>query len=734
MRIFLKKTYRFLNLAAAGILLFSCSTTRVLQDGEYRLQKNKITVTNDKHFNTNNIEPYIKQSPNSYFIFGWNPFLNIYNWSDGKGKGWDRFVQKIGEAPVVYDPDLVESSVKNITDHLSYMGYYNSKVDTRINVRKRRVKVDYSITLGKRFPIKEVTFSVPEGELADVFRKDTAVVAVKAGDFLAESDLEKTADLASRYFRNNGFYGFSSNYISFVADTLTCPDSALLLMRINEYTRNESPKDARPFRRFSIGEVTITYPYDLKFREKVLANLNTIRPGDIYSESEVNNTYSRISSLNTFSSVNVEMTQNDTATVDCNINLTKSRLQGFKINAEASTNSSGLFGISPQLSYFHKNIFRGGEWLNLSFMGNFQFRPNDDTRSNEFGVSAGISFPRFLFLPYRYFTGTVPRTDLNVSYNYQNRPEYTRNIISTSFGYSGNIRGRLYYQFYPLQLNIVRLFNLDEGFYNSLRNDPFMRNSYQDHFDIGSGATLQYTTNTDVNPKSTYFYTRLQVDIAGNLLSAFKPLMKRDETGAGIIWNTPFSQYVKTEITVGRTWVFGRNQGQAVATRFLAGAGYAYGNSTALPFEKHFYAGGANSLRGWQARAVGPGLSPMDTTFIIPNQTGDMKLEANIEYRFKMFWKLAGAVFIDAGNVWTIRDNGSSDNVPISKFTWENFGESIAMNWGAGIRLDLNFLLLRLDMGMRVHDPARTDNRWVGPQQWLRRGNYAVHFGVGYPF
>lgn len=734
MKRFLDNIYRLLSISAAGLFLLSCSTTRVLPDGEYRLQKNNITVTNDKHFNVNNIEPYIKQSPNSYFIFGWNPFLNIYNWSNGKGNGWDRFVQKIGEAPVVYAPDLVESSVTNITEHLNYMGYYNSKVDTRIDVRKRRVKVSYDITLGKRFPIKEVQCSVPEGELAVAFRADSSSVTVKAGDFLAESALEKTADQMSRYFRDKGFYGFSSNYISFVADTLTCPDSALLQMKINEYTRNESSKDARPFRRFSIGEVTITYPHDLKFREKVLRNLNTIRPGDIYSESEVSNTYSRISSLNTFSSVNVEMTQSDTSTVDCNINLTKSRLQGFKINAEASTNSSGLFGISPQLSYFHKNIFRGGEWLNLSFMGNFQFRPNDDTRSNEFGVSAGISFPRFLFLPYRYFTGTVPRTDLNISYNYQNRPEYTRNIISTSFGYSGNIKGRLFYQFYPLQLNIVRLFDLDEGFYNSLRNDPFMRNSYQDHFDIGSGATLQYTTNTDVNPKSTYFYTRLQLDIAGNLLSAFKPLMKRDATGAGIIWNTPFSQYVKAEISVGRTWVFGRRQGQAVATRFLAGAGYAYGNSTALPFEKHFYAGGANSLRGWQARAVGPGLSPMDTTFIIPNQTGDMKLEANIEYRFRMFWKLAGAVFVDAGNVWTIRDNGSSDNVPISKFTWENFGESIAMNWGAGIRLDLNFLLLRIDMGMRVHDPARTDNRWVGPQQWLRRGNYAVHFGVGYPF
>ena len=729
--------YRIAGYASVCMILFSCSTTRVLQDGEYRLQKNKIVVTNadEKKFNANDIEPYIKQAPNSYFIFGWNPFLNIYNWSTGKGNGWDRFVQKIGEPPVVYDADMVESSISNITDHLTFLGYYGSEVKSSIKVKKKRVKVTYNVTLGKQYPIKGISYNIPAGELAADFWADTSSCTVRTGDYLSEYSLDKETDRISGYFRDKGFYGFTKNYISYVADTLAAPDSAFLEMHIREYTRNESEQDARPFRKFRIGEVTITYPLDMKVRENVLRNLNTLKPGNIYSESEVNNTYSRISSLNMFSSVNVEMTQKDTNVVDCNINLAKSRLQGFKVNAEVSTNSSGLFGVSPQISYFHKNIFRGGEWLNLSFMGNFQFRPNDDTRSNEFGVSAGISFPKFLFLPYRYFKGAVPRTDLNISYNYQSRPEYTRNIISTSFGYTGSIGERLFYQFYPLQLNIVRLFNLDETFYNSLIRDPFMRNSYQDHFDLGSGLTFQYTTNTDVNPKSTYFYSRLQIDIAGNLLSAFRPLMKHDSSGAGMIWNTPYSQYVKAEVTLGRTWVFGRNDGQALATRFLAGAGYAYGNSDALPFEKHFYSGGASSLRGWQARAVGPGLSPMDTTFIIPNQTGDMKLEANIEYRFKMFWKIAGAVFADAGNVWTLRESGTTVDMPISKFTWKNFGESIAMNWGVGIRLDFNFLLLRVDMGMRLHDPARADGqRWLLPSQWLRRGNYAIHFGVGYPF
>ena len=718
----------------AAVLAVSCSTTRVLQDGEFRLAKNNVSVTNDKTFNTGQIEPYLKQKPNSYFMFGWNPFLNVYNWSNGKGNGWDRFVRKIGVAPVVYDPEMVESSVENITRHLEYLGYFHSTVDTRIEVRKRRVYVDYDVTLGKQYPLKSLSISVPEGEFAEEFYKDTSSLAIRKGVPLSENLLEDESERIATYMRNRGFYTFDQNYFFFEADTLSCPDSAILGMTVKNYTRNGTEADARPLCRFTIGQVAISYPADLKIREKVLTDLNTIKPGRHYSERLVNNAYNRLSSLRVFSSVNVEMTQRDTNIVDCNINLSQSRLQGFKLNLEASMNSSGLFGVSPQLSYYHKNIFRGGEWLNLSFMGNFQFKFNDDIRSNEFGVSAGLSFPKFLLLPYSLFPGTVPRTDINFSYNYQSRPEYTRNIISMSYGYNGSLRGRFFYQVYPLQLNIVRLMNLDQGFFNTLSLDPFMRNAYQDHFDLGSGAIFYYSTNTDVVPKTPFFYVRCQVDIAGNILSAFKPLMKKDGNGAGIIWNTPFSQYVRAEFSVGKTWRFGRNDGQALATRFLAGAGYAYGNSTALPFEKHFYSGGANSLRGWQARAVGPGLAPLDRTFIIANQTGDMKLEANLEYRFKMFWKVDGALFVDAGNVWTLRDTGG-ENSAASKLMMKTFAQSIAADWGVGVRLDLNFLLLRVDLGMRLHDPARAaGERWLKPQQWLRRDGFAVHFGVGYPF
>lgn len=720
-------------MAITVMSIISCSTTRVLQDDQFRLAKNKIKIENDRKFNPNLLQPYLKQKPNSYFIFGWNPFLNVYNWQNGKGKGWDRLVKKIGVAPVIYDAEQVENSILNLENHLNYLGYYDSHVESNILVKRRKVNVTYNVTLGKRYPIKEITYTLPQrGEFTTDFLKDTASMSVKVGDYLSESALEAETERSSVEMRNRGFYNFNKNYYFFEADTLTCPDSAILHLTINEYTRNESPKEAEPIRRFFFRDVSISYPKTVNIKEKVLRNLNTIVPGDPYSSTLVNTTYNRLSALRIFSSVNIGMTQVDTNLVDCSISLSQSKVQGFKVNLEGSTNSSGLFGVSPQLSYYHKNIFRGGEWLNLSFMGNFQFKFNDDIRSNEFGVGAGLSFPRFFPLPYKYFKGSVPRTDINISYNYQDRPEYTRNIISTSYGYTGSLKGKFFYQAYPIQMNIVHLVNLDPNFYNTLANDPFLRNAYQDHFDLGSGLSLYYTTNAESAPKESFFYSRMQFDIAGNLLSAFNPLMKQDANGARVIWNTPYSQYVRGELTLGRTWIFGRKGGQALATRLLAGAGYAYGNSSALPFEKHFYGGGSNSLRGWQARTVGPGLSPRDTSFVIPNQTGDMKLEANIEYRFNMFWKVAGAVFVDAGNIWTLKDDGT-ENGRKSMLTGDTFGKSIAANWGVGLRLDFSFLILRLDLGLKVHDPAR-EQRWVGPDQWFKRDGYALHFGVGYPF
>lgn len=722
---------------ATAVLSFSCSTTRVLGDGQFRLADNKVVVDNDRKFNTKEIESYIKQKPNSYIIFGWNPFLNIYNWS-GKNadKGINKFLRKIGTAPVVYQPSQVEASVENINRHLEYLGYYGSDVRSEVRVNGKRVTVTYSVTLGRRYRIGNVSFAVPDGEFKEDFYADTAAVSIRPGDFLSEDALEKETERAASMFRRKGYFGFTKNYFSFEADTLARRDTADLLMTVKEYTRNQTAEYARPHRKYFFGDVSISYDNDLKFNDRVLKNICTIRPGAMYDEREVNTTYSRLSALRLFSGVNVALNPRDSGIVDCDISLTKSRMQGFKVNLEGSTNSTGLIGISPQVSYYHKNIFHGGQWLNLGFLGNFQFKYDDrSVKSNEFGVSAGLSFPEFLGLPNSIFHGpSVPRTEINASYNYQNRPEYTRNMISTSYGYSGSLRnGKFFYQFYPIQAKIVRLTNLDPNFYTTLSGNPFMRDAYQNHFDVGSGLVAYYTTSTALVPKETYEYARLQLDASGNVLSLFNKAMKSDDYGSRLIWNTPYSQYIRTELTLGKTFVFGKNGGQALAIRLLGGVGYAYGNSSTIPFEKQFYSGGANSMRGWQARSLGPGNSKADTTFVIPSQTGDVKLEANLEYRFPMFWKLCGAVFTDVGNIWTLKET-DSDKGYHTHFDLKNLAASLAADWGIGLRVDLNFLILRLDMGMKVYDPSLDTARWRSPSQWLKKDGYTLHFGVGYPF
>lgn len=722
---------------ATAVLSFSCSTTRVLGDGQFRLADNKVVVDNDRKFNTKEIESYIKQKPNSYIIFGWNPFLNIYNWS-GKNadKGINKFLRKIGTAPVVYQPSQVEASVENINRHLEYLGYYGSDVRSEVRVNGKRVTVTYSVTLGRRYRIGNVSFAVPDGEFKEDFYADTAAVSIRPGDFLSEDALEKETERAASMFRRKGYFGFTKNYFSFEADTLARRDTADLLMTVKEYTRNQTAEYARPHRKYFFGDVSISYDNDLKFNDRVLKNICTIRPGAMYDEREVNTTYSRLSALRLFSGVNVALNPRDSGIVDCDISLTKSRMQGFKVNLEGSTNSTGLIGISPQVSYYHKNIFHGGQWLNLGFLGNFQFKYDDrSVKSNEFGVSAGLSFPEFLGLPNSIFKGpSVPRTEINASYNYQNRPEYTRNMISTSYGYSGSLRnGKFFYQFYPIQAKIVRLTNLDPNFYTTLSGNPFMRDAYQNHFDVGSGLVAYYTTSTALVPKETYEYARLQLDASGNVLSLFNKAMKSDEYGSRLIWNTPYSQYIRTELTLGKTFVFGKNGGQALAIRLLGGVGYAYGNSSTIPFEKQFYSGGANSMRGWQARSLGPGNSKADTTFVIPSQTGDVKLEANLEYRFPMFWKLCGAVFTDVGNIWTLKETDGDDGSH-THFDLKNLAASLAADWGIGLRVDLNFLILRLDMGMKVYDPSLDTARWRSPSQWLKKDGYTLHFGVGYPF
>jgi outer membrane protein assembly factor BamA len=718
------------------LLAAGCSTTKMLQEGEHRLSENRVIITNDNRYNTSSLTPYIKQKSNYYVIGRWHPLLYVYNWQNGNGRGWDRFCQKIGQAPVVFDPDLVDVSVTSMLDHLQYQGYYNSTVVPETTYKKKNAKVEYYVTLGKQFPIQSIEYQARDTSLLPILLADSTNFTVQRGDFLSEEKLEAESERLSALYRNNGYWGFSKNYFFFFADTTTTPDQADLIVRLEDYTRNESEEVAQPHRRYHIGNVAIMPQPGMRVRQKFLQNLNQLEPGEPYSEEKINRVYNRFSSIPMFSSVNMMLRESeiDSNAVDCRILLQQARLQSIKLNLEGSFNSTGLFGVTPSLSYTHKNLFGGGEVFSLGFRGNFQFMFSSPTRATELTVSTGLKVPWYPSFIRRMAFINLPQMDIKFSYNYQFRPEYTRNIVSGTFGFSWNIAKKFYFQLNPVQLSSVSTSRLDPEFIKKIR-DPYLKNSFRSHLDLGGGGTFYFTTNTTVNPKVTYFYTRLQYDCSGNLLSLLGKtgLYKTGERGEYMIAGLPFAQYVRGEVQSVGTFRLGETKKSALAVRALAGVGYAYGNSYSLPFEKLFYAGGASSMRGWRARAVGPGMAPRDTSFSIANQSGDMHLETNVELRFPLFWKLEGAVFADIGNVWNIGldDLDGESRDPRSIFSFKNLFRSTAISSGLGARVDFGLVLIRFDLGVRLYDPCQQE--WIGINRWFK-GNYAFHFGIGYPF
>lgn len=785
-----------LTAIAGAYLLVSCSMTRVIPENQSLLRSNKIEVRKPgqyvggtaKLLNKESIldlQKYIKQTPNTS-ILGINPFINLYNSGNGSGKGWDKLVKKIGQAPVIFDAELVEKSKINMVNHLEYKGFYNSTIKDSVATKNKKTNVTYFVYPGKRYIIDSIAYSIKDTALMRIMMSDTCNSLIKRGQDLSEDLLEKESLRMSLVYRNKGYYGFTKNYFFYKGDTLTHNGLAHLNITIEDFTRNETPKESKPHKVFTFGNVYVTPMRNfqrrirmpkstdsveiarrdsiiavirsqidtikyrsinvigrggktgstLLIRRKVLNRMNLIQPGAKYNVNDVSSTYQRYSAMGLFSSVNVSLSEIDSSKVQTDIKLMANTLQGYKVNLQGSTNSNGLFGISPTLSYYHKNLFRGGELFSVSFMGDFQFKPNSNVRSTELGVSTSLSIPNFLLAPDRWFLSkVVPRTEITASYSYQKRPEYTRNIISASYGYTWNAYGKWFFKANILQANIVKLYNLDSTFYKGL-NDPFLRNSYKDHFDLGVSGNVYFTTDASTNPSHSFFYFRYALDLSGNLISLIDNGFAENSAGEKLIWHSPYSQYYKMELKTVYTIKIGQNKSHMVAMRLLGGVGKGYGNSSVMPFEKLFWGGGAYDLRGWQPRTLGPGYAQIDTAWRISNQTGDIKLEANLEYRFPMFWILRGAVFADAGNIWTF--NRGTDAATGKKtdyagiFRGKDFYKHIALDCGLGLRLDLSFALLRLDLGFKTFNPASSE--WIGPDKWFKHNNFEFSFGIGYPF
>lgn len=769
--------------AAVLSLAVSCSTVKNVPEGSYRLTANVVNIIGDGEQEVpaqSELSNYIRQRPDSYFIGGktggWNPSLCIYNWDNGKGGGWDDFVHKVGTPPVILDTDLIARSEENISTHLRFLGYYDSQVtDTIVLKGDRKAYVRYDVRPGRRYPISGVEYEISDSELEKEYFADSSSFLIRPGEYLSEQLLEQESVRAADALKNRGYYDFSKNFFFFEADT-TAADSALLKVMVRNYTRHEKPKDAKPHLKYhfsgvdiypisdpvkyraslntgiplsydtlSFGGINLLYSGKRTTRESVLLDLNRIVPGSQYSDEVVDNTYQRYSNLRSFSTVSVQLDKSAADSVACSIYLLPAKTNAYKLNLEASVNSTGLLGIAPAISYTNRNIFRGGEWLNLSVKGNFQFRFKDPVSATEFSASSGLSFPTFVFLPDHLFK-IVPRTDVNVTYNFQQRPDYTRNRFGADFGYSWSTENeRWSFKLHPVQANVIKMRDVSDSLYIKFMADRLLYEQYKSNIELGAGFSFSYMSVPSLNPQVSNLKATFSFDMAGNLLSAFNGCMPTDTSGAHTVFGTPYSQFIRTEASVTYTWKFGRDNRQAIAVRGTGGLGLAYGNSEVVPYERQFWVGGANSMRGWNARELGPGAYPRHVFSTIPSQTGNVRIEANAEYRFPLLWKLNGAVFFDWGNVWSSKVDDESWSYidtsgetfryieELANLTLDTLFKRSALNTGFGVRCDLSFVVIRLDLGIKLYDPLLL-GEWRPVNTWFNSDGYALHFSIGYPF
>jgi len=525
-------------------------------------------------------------------------------------------------------------------------------------------------------------------------------------------------------------------------------------------TRSDSARlDTLSFRGLNViydGKATV--------RPKVLRQVIPLYPNYLYNSALINRTYNNLMSLGYFRSARIdfeELTRSgdtdnyityigDANRTDplqdpaqttregylrCNIYATPQLKQSYELDLEGSTTSS-FYGLKATAGYQNRNLFRGMESFDIAFTAGYEhMKARDAAQKNakEFGVTTGFLFPRFL-VPFhigrRGNSLVSPRTKLALSFNYQDRPFYRRTLSSMTWTYTWSNNKYASFSLRPIDLNLINMSYVDEEFFDQLEN-LYLRNSYTDQ--LIAGISGSYTYNNQLkNLGGNATFIRFNWETAGNLLDGLEHLFSKPAAGKNYyeILGIRYSQYFRIDLSLSRKIMLGEKS--ALAGRIYGGCGLAYGNSTSIPFDRLFYCGGSNGMRGWAPRTLGPGSVPVDLDqMTYPAQLGDMKLEANLEVRFPIWGMFHGATFFDVGNIWFMGSN-RNEYPEAAVFRIRDFYKQLGLNTGIGIRLDIKFAVLRLDWGIQLHNPNRpAGKRWIHNFHWK---NTALNFGVGYPF
>jgi outer membrane protein assembly factor BamA len=754
------------------ILFFSsCRTTKYVAQDEYLLDKYTIKGELGK-IDKEDLENYIRQKPNKK-ILGFKFHLNLYNLSKMEKDGWwHRSLRTIGEEPVLYDEFMAEKTASQLELFMRNKGYYNAQVEDSVQFKKKKANVIYKITPNEPYYTNKVEYEVEDPKLDSVIYRDTLNSLLVKGDIFDMDILAAERERIETRLKNLGYYYFSQEYVFYQADSSVLDHQVNITVVIKKYriTREDGTYYETSHPKVRIGEVYmhtdykprvalddpeayissidtlqvvpvhLLYSGELEIKPGVVVELSYILPGDLYNLDNVRNTYRNLSSLRLFRLVNIEFTETDQINdqgetiLNCEIFLTKHTLQSYTVELQG-TNSSGNIGAAGNLTYMHRNLFKGAENLNFSLRGALETLKEttveDFGNMVEFGSEARLNIPKF-FLPFKtdqFIKKYNPSTSVSAAYNYQRRPDYTRTVANASFGYNWKGNRYLTHIINPIELNLVSIPYRSPEFDEWLEG-KYISFSYQSHLVSVTNYSLIFN-NQNIQKSRDFIFFRMNLESAGNILKGIYDLAGAEKTeGSYRLFNTEFAQYVRGDFDIRYYNVIDENS--SLVYRFFAGAGLPYGNSTALPFEKKYFAGGANSIRAWQVRNLGPGSHEEAEPSTYPNKTADIKLEANIEYRFKLFWVLEGALFVDAGNIWAITENDEREG---ALFKPESFYKDLAVGTGLGTRFVFSFFTFRLDLGIKTRDPVLPQgNRWVIGNRKLTSDDLTLNIGIGYPF
>ena len=755
------------------VLFFSCTPVKYVSEDEYLLDRYRIKVTEGK-IKKEDLKNFIRQKPNKR-ILGVRFHLGLYNLSNkNKDKGISNWLRTIGEEPVIFDEFLASKSKEQLKSYLNNKGYYNSIVTDTIQLRRSRARVVYKVKVNKPYTIREVSYVCNDSNIAPIVLPDTVNSLINKGDNFDLDLLQEERERIEIKLKNKGFYNFSKDYINFKADSSAKNlDVALNLnikkqqertlegIRLVDHKKykirniyvftNYDQKEALDQKELYYNNIDTTFVDGIHFiskgidklNKRVIHQSNFIESGDFYSLSKANKTYKHLNSLRLFKIINIQFREVDTvsadslniAFLDCNIQLTKYYLQSYTVELQW-TSSNWNFGGGGNLIYQHRSLFGGSEITDFKINGSIETIDKQSIGGNDYTTELGgnvtINIPKFIlpiFKAEKFSKKFSPKTLISVGYNFQDRIEFSRSIANLSYGYSWDGNKYLKHYIKLVELNAVSLLDATESFKNYI-DSTYLKSSYENHLVSATNYNLIFN-NQNIKKNRDFYFFRMNSEVSGNILSAVSEIANVNKVdGSYEILGIPFSQYFKVDFDFRYYDIVDKSN--TIVYRLFAGAGVPYGNSSSLPFEKMYFAGGANSIRAWNVRTIGPGSYSGGSLTRFPNQSGDIKIEANLEYRFKLFWVLEGAFFVDAGNVWNIK----SDEFEGGLFRKNEFYKEFAVGSGFGIRLDFSFFLFRVDLGVKLRDPALPDGqRWiVGNRSLIWQDDFTVNIGIGYPF